>query len=459
MQRIVLVSFLSLTSLPALKAQENQGAINDNYNPVNGQYINPSNIVDAKPWLDINIAGGSFFIRNNYAYYPNTTLLNYSAFQNEPQLDNTVNKINGYADFDVRGPSASLVVGQHSFSIFTNVRGIANVTNIPGVVGKLASEEGLSWADTGTYNVNNARIKSMTWGEVGVTYGKILKAKGNNMLTGAVSVKRLLGFQSASVMIDDATVDVFNLESANLISTNAKYGYAEPDFNAGRGWGTNLGITYKKMKKDVTHYVPHSTFSGCEQINYHYKLGVSLLDVGYINFNQGAYYGSYSETTVIDEINSVEDVSDETRAIQEGNQFTALTPTAASVQFDYNVNDKVYLNGTVVQRIPMANQFGVERANLLAVSARYETKYFGVGLPISMQNYNINTTQVGLGFRIANVTIGTDNLLPIIVKHDVKAADIYFSLKYTIFKSPACKDRKRGNSGRRGSVDCPAWDF
>ncbi len=459
MHRATLTSLLTLIPMANLVAQENQGAINDNYNPINGQYINPSSIVDAKPWLDINLVGASAFVRNNYAFYPNTTLLNFSSFENEPNFDNTVGSINGYADFDVRGSSASLVVGQHSISLFTNVRGIANVSNIPGVVGKMATEGGITWADTGTYNVNNARIKSMSWGEVGVTYGKILKASGNNMLTGAISVKRLLGFQSAAVMVDDANVDVFNLESANLISTNAKYAYAEPDFNAGRGWGTNIGVTYKKMKSDVTHYVPHSRFSGCEQINYKYKIGASLLDVGYINFKNGAYHGTYSETTIIDEINSVDDVSDETQAIQEGDKFTATLPTAASVQFDYNVNDQVYLNATVVQRVPMANTFGVERANLLAVSARYERKYFGVAIPISMQSYNVTTTQVGLAFRFANITIGSDNFLPIIIKHDVKAADIYFSLKYTIFKSPACKDKKRGKSKRPSSVNCPAWNF
>ena len=443
---------------PAM-AQENQGAINDNYNPVNGQYINPSNIVDAKPWLDINIIGASAFVRNNYAFYPNTTLLNFSSFENEPSVDNTVNKINGYADFDVRGPSASLVIGQHAVSIFTNVRGMANVSNVPGVLGKMATEGGITWADTGTYDVNNVRIKSMSWGEVGVTYGKILNVKGRNMLTGAISVKRLFGFQNAGVMVDDATVDVFDLESGSLLSTNSKYSYAEPSFNAGRGWGTTIGVTFKKMKKDVTHYIPHSKFSGCEQINYKYKVGVSLLDVGYINFKEGAYYGTYTANTIIDDINSAQDVSDESQAIQEGTKFTATLPTAASIQVDYNVNDKVYLNGTVIQRVPMANTFGVERANLLAVSVRYERKFFGVGLPITMQNYDYTTTQVGLAFRFANVTIGSDNFLPIFIKHDVKAADIYFSLKYTIFKSPACKERKRNKSGRRGTVDCPAWNF
>jgi len=460
MQTKIITIILSPLFISTICAQENQGSINDNFNPVNGQYINPSNIVDAKPWLDINIIGGSGFVRNNYAYYPNTTLLNFSSFENTPPSFFTdVSNIKGYADFDIKGPSASLVIGQHAVSVFTNVRAMANVLNVPGVVGKMASEEGLSYADTGDYNVVDVRIKSMTWGEVGVTYGKILKASRNNMITGAISIKRLLGFQNAGVMIDDASINVYDLTSATLKSATSKYSYAEPDFDAGRGWGTNLGVTYKKMKSDVTHYVPHSKFSGCKQIDYKYKVGVSVLDLGYINFNQGAYYGTYNENTIINDLNSAQDVSDETQSIKEGTSFNAYLPAAASVQFDYNVNDKVFLNGTVVQRLPMANQFGVERANLLGVSARYEIKRFGIAIPITMQDYDYETTQIGLGLRFANITIGSDNLLPYFVNQDVKAADIYFSFKYTIFKSPACKEKKKGKSGRRGSVNCPAWDF
>lgn len=454
-----LATLLSTVLIAPLMAQENQGAINDNYNPVNGQYINPSNIVDAKPWLDINLIGASAFVRNNYAYYPNTILLNFDSFKEQPSFYTNRNMINGYADFDVKGPSASIVLQDHALSLFTNVRGITNISNLPGIVGRMASEGGITLADTGSYEIDNVRIKSMTWGELGLTYGKILKKQGYNMYTGAITLKRLYGFQNASVLVDDAIFDVVDTKSGILASTNSKYSYAAPDFNAGRGWGTNLGFTYKRMKDDVTHYVPHSKFSGCQQINYKYKIGVSLLDVGYITFKNNSYYGTYNENTVINDLNDAQDVSDETQAIQEGEKFTSYLPMAASVQFDYNVNDKVYLNATAVQRIPMANSFGVERANLLAVSARYEIKRFGVGLPITMQNYDYTTAQIGLAFRFANVTIGSDNFLPIIIKHDVKAADIYFSLKYTIFKSPACKEKRKNKSGRRGSVDCPAWDF
>ena len=94
---------------------------------------------------------------------------------------------------------------------------------------------------------------------------------------------------------------------------------------------------------------------------------------------------------------------------------------------------------------------------MLAVSARYETKYLGVGVPVTLHNYT--TPQIGLSFRLANLTIGSDNILPFFIKQDVNAADIYFSLKYTIFKSPACRDSKSRKSGRKGAVNCPAWDF
>lgn len=453
--------------LPSLLiAQENQGMANDNFNPVNGQFLNPTTIVDAKPWLDINLIGGSAYLRNNLAYYPNTKLLNVNSFQTDPIFKTTLNNINGYGDFDLKGPSASLVLGRHAVSVYSSVRGIINVNKVPGVLAKYATDGGLSVSDTGTYTVNNARLKSMVWGEIGVTYGKILAAQGDNMWLGAISVKRLFGMQNAGLLVDDAIARVPTVDNTTLLSTNGTYSYAEPGLNAGKGWGMNLGVTYKKMKQDVTRYVPHSTSSGCQQIDYLYKIGVSLLDVGFINFNQNAYYGSFNETTDADDLNSANDLSSEFQANQQGTKFRAWLPAAASVQADYNFNDRIYFNGTVVQKIPMANTFGVERANLLAVSARYETKYFGVGIPFSLQNYI--HPQVGLGLRFANITIGSDNVLPIFFNHkEIKSGDIYFSIKHTFYKSPQCKDkngrsskssrRKRSSRSKRNSVDCPAF--
>ena len=448
-------------------SQENQGAINDNFNPVNGQFINPSNIVDAKPWLDINFVGASVYGRNNLAYFPNTKWLNFSSLENDPIFKTDLNTINAIADFDIKGPAFSLGIGQHSVSLFSGIRGIVNVNKMPGVLAKMASDGGISYSDTGTYDINNARLKSMVWGEIGFTYGKILVASGDNMLTGAITIKRLFGFQNAAFLVDDALVRVPNLDNANLLSTNGKYSYAEPGTDAGRGWGTNIGVTYKKMKENVNGYVPHSRASNCKSVDYRYKFGASLLDIGFINFNNNAYFGNFDENTDIDDVDSFDDLNTESQSNQQGTSFRAWLPAAASVQFDYNLNDYIYFNGTVVQKVPLPNTYGVERANLLALSARFETKYFGVGLPFTLQNY-VNP-QMGFALRIANFTIGSDNVLPIFFNHnELLSADIYFSLKHTFYKSPQCKDKKSRKSGskkrkrrkgsKRNSTDCPAFN-
>ena len=437
-------------------AQENQGVVFDNYNPVNGQFINPSNIVDAKPWLDINIIGASVFAYNNMFYYPNTTIWNFDAFKSEPLFKENVSKINGYLNGLVLGPSASLIVERQSFSLYSAVRTVGNIINIPSVLGEMVTTEGLNPSDTGYHDVKNARIKTMTWGEIGFTYGRVLEATGNRMITGAVSVKRLFGFQNSTVIVKEGQLHVVTPDSAVLFSDNGTYSYAEPALNAGKGWGISLGASFKKMKGDVDRYYPNSTSSNCTSIDYQYKIGVSLIDIGYINFRNEAYFGDLDDITSIDTVDTGDDILDEAKRSAKGNRYTAPLPVAISVQGDYNINNIFYLNATIIQRIPFIKSFGVERENLLTISGRYETKYIGIGLPISVINYE--KVIVGLAFRLANLTIGTDHLLPLIIKQDINTVSIYFNLKITLYKSPQCRDKKiKGKKGRRSTTECAKW--
>jgi hypothetical protein len=453
--KIVLL-FIGLFYLSSIViAQENQGVVFDNYNPVNGQFINPSNIVDAKPWLDINIIGASAFIYNNMFYYPNTTLWNFDAFKSEPLFKENVNKINAYTNTFVLGPSVSLVVEKQSFSLFSAARVVGNVLNAPSVLGKMAATDGTDDNDTGFYDVKNARVKTMAWGEIGFTYGRILKSNGFEMITGAVSVKRLFGFQNSTVNVKEGQLHVVTPDSALLFTDNGKFSYAEPASNAGKGWGISLGATFKKMKNNVDQYYPHSTKSRCNLIDYKYKIGVSLIDLGFINYRSGAIYGDLESVTTLDTIDSGDDVLDEANRLAKGNKFTAPLPAALSVQADYNVNDKIYLNATIIQRIPFIKSFGVERENLLTVSGRYETKYIGVALPISIVNYE--KMIVGLAFRLANLTIGTDHLLPWIIKQDVNTASLYFNLKITIFNSPSCRSKNNKVKEKHRINKCATW--
>ena len=56
-------------------------------------------------------------------------------------------------------------------------------------------------------------------------------------------------------------------------------------YNKG-GSGFDLGFTYQKTLENCDSYLPHTPKSSCRYIPYKYKLGISLIDVGSVKFEQ-----------------------------------------------------------------------------------------------------------------------------------------------------------------------------
>lgn len=440
-----------------MNGQEIIGSRVDNYNPVNGQMINPASIVDAKPWIDINLIGVNVFVENNYFFYPQTTLLNFKSFNSEASTDPGTSHLSGHLNTRISGPSMSMVLGRQSFSIFTSVRAIGHANQLPYVISKTLTESGLDQEDVGLYSLENSRAKAALWGEIGVSLGSVLKAKETRMITGGVSIKYLFGIQNTSISVPEGQVGVISPDTLFIKSDGGTYAFTEPSSTAGRGLATDLGIQFKKMKENVSHYIPHSTYSYCKSINYVYKLGISLLDLGFIRFKNEAYYGSIDELRTIDTLTGTDDLLDEAKLKALGNRYLMPAPMALSIQADYNLNDKFYLNGTLIQRFPNRNTYGPERANVLTVSARYERKYFGMGLPITYYNYK--KVYLGLNLRIANLIIGTENLFPFFIKQDVYSASIYFNLKLLIHQPKPCRHKtKKVKKTDYKTHECATWD-
>ena len=291
-------------------AQENQGLVHDNFNPVNGQYINPSNIVDSKVWLDINGIGVNSYLRNNVAFFPNASWLNFESLDQDLEVKTNVHNIRAYTDLELRGPSVSVNIGKNAISLFTGARGVVNVNRLPGELAKYAVNETLEETDIGEYDFRNGRIKTMAWGEIGITFGRILSANKDNLWTAAVSVKRLYGMQQTNLLVKSAEVTVRDVDEVDLESTNGKFSFAEPALDAGRGFGLSAGINYKKMKITANGYVPHWKRTDCEQRDYLYKFGVSLLDLGLVSFRNNSFSGKFDETLDIDNISNLDELSE-----------------------------------------------------------------------------------------------------------------------------------------------------
>jgi hypothetical protein len=137
-----------------------------------------------------------------------------------------------------------------------------------------------------------------------------------------------------------------------------------------------------------------------------------------------------------------------------------MLPSALSAQADINLISNFYLYGVITYGVPWLNRLGVQRSGYIGVAPRWETKRFEASLPVSMYQYK--RPQVGLCLRLNSIIIGSDDLGAILMKKDIYGADIYVSVKYTIFKHWKCGTKpKRVNYARKVSTQapppCPAW--
>jgi hypothetical protein len=64
---------LLLLTAHQLVSQDKLGYINSEYAGISSIYSNPTNFLNSKLFIDINVVGANAFIANNLVYYPKST--------------------------------------------------------------------------------------------------------------------------------------------------------------------------------------------------------------------------------------------------------------------------------------------------------------------------------------------------------------------------------------------------
>lgn len=464
----------------ALFAQEDLGIANSNYAGVNGIRLNPSSMVDSWAYMDIHLVGSSLFADNNYVYLSKDEFsfwndVDLSTSNNttsipEPRTNESTSKKNGIVDAAVYGPSFMISHKNSAFGFHMGVRTYTNINNISPELARFMYN-GLTYTPQHGINFLNDkfRVNTMSWGEIGLSYGTIVYKQEKNMITAAGTIKKLIGLQAVSINVENVDYEVIDTTDLQVNDITAQYGFGDIGFNSGKGWGGDIGFTYKRMKEDVTNYVPHSQSNSCDHIEYNYKIGVSLIDIGAIKFtnatygglnNSSAYWGGY-DSTEVDGIEGADSlIHSYFSNVVSGSEFKSTMPMAVSIQYDQNLGKGMFINFTAVHGITGVKKMGLHRSSIIGITPRYETKRFEVAVPISV--YEFQRPHVGLAFRFNSVIIGSDNIAPFFIPSNIYGADIYFAVKYTIFKSSACKGkhkkekRKEKNFvARNESYPCP----
>jgi Family of unknown function (DUF5723) len=469
------ISFIGASLLFfSLKAQEQLGLRLDNFSGVSGISINPSSNGTAKFGWDVNLGGMGFFINNNVGFIDGASVgkaaSNAMKIGPADGLDikknpNTTLRFDFYDNLNpkyfslstqIMGPSFVInLKSGHSFGLFTGARFMASSHDLPSIFNGYEFQKKKVGE---TFTVDPFKVTGMAWREVGLNYAYRIGEDTDGSLTLGASVRSVSAYQAfyannltgtsmARISKDSLRFDGLRVEfGATMDLTNAN---RQVNTN-GSGIGFDIGATLTIPSSD-------------EDKPYDWRLGASILDMGAVTMNTNTevhrleikepYQIMAQKFNNLDPNNQSRDalerlsrdITGNPNGTLKSNTFSMGMPTAISIQADYAVIKGVFVNGLLMQNIPVGDHV-LLRDNLFAVTPRYESRWLGASLPISIVNWS--TTRVGFAARLAFLTLGTDDLGSLITNSKLTGTDFYFALKINPFKLGL----SGGGSSRRGKA-------
>jgi len=478
----LLVLLMLVLGSRALFAQEMLGIVNSSQAGITGSVINPAITVTSPFYIDVNLLAGDIFFENNYIYLAKEEYRFSRFFSKNPQYPthgtgnnmiaydyyNSKDK-NAYANMRLLGPSVAVTIGRNSFGIVTGARAVMSTRNVPYEMAKLAFEQ-MDYPLQNNINFNHTRNiynAELAWAEFGFNYSYVIKQQSTDYWVGGITIKALKGYAGGYMYGDNADYIYLDGDTLQVNNFNGEFGYSLPlNFETneymssprfrGKGVGVDIGVIYQKKKSEVES---ERVGKLCAQsyTPYHYKIGVSILDIGRIHFNKNAeklvfdnVSGSWSKMSEYS-FNTIRNLTDtlsqmfyrnKTELIQ-GNEISIALPTALSIQADVNVKNNWYVNGTLVTPMQFSKS-GLRRPTIIGLTPRYETANFEASLPISL--YDWTKPRIGMSVRFLGFFIGTEKISGFFHFRDFTGLDFYGGIKFYLRKGH-CRNKKEENCG------------
>ncbi len=447
-------------------------------------------MLGSKQWLDIQLTSSDISLQNNYIYLSKQEFVIWDIFKPGfilPSHDeeygtevrnfyryNNSNRKHIFLNLRINGPGAMLIWKDHAFGIHSAVRSVTSIRKLPYDLANFLYL-GLNYKPQQNINYQTDKrfgMTHMTWFEVGLSYAYNVYGRGFNRLDAGLSVRKLFGLTALYTIIDnmdymvldDSTMQVNNLKtdygfSLPIDYTSSSVGSVTDPLVAGGGWGFDLGVTYTRLKR--SHQLQYiNRFCEQQYEDYLYRVGIALIDIGGIKFkhrtqtyaidNRPALWENLTQFDFATVNQLMDTISyrfyGDPTATYVDEKFTLWLPSALSMQFDYHYYNNWYINGALIFPFQLS-KVSLARPALLALTPRYESRWFDASLPISL--YNWYQLRMGLAFRFYFLTIGTEKLGSFLGFSNFNGMDLYFSIKIPLEKG-VCRKRSSGT--------CPAYD-
>ncbi len=270
------------------------------------------------------------------------------------------------------------------------------------------------------------------WLEADLSYSQVLAETDNSKLTGGITLQIMKGISGVFVK----TNKISYLEQKNSTDTSytftngsGSYGYSDnydgadgiKDFlkQTRTSIGLSMGIEYRVYNAEMNA-------GDNNNLNYDWKIGVSIMDIGNNSFKASQY-----STQFIDPNAAITDASAEAklsgskdiRAFRDSlatifNQtsalngnFTVSNPARLTINIDKNLGNHLYVNGELninFNALSSYTKLYTRELNLVTVTPRWETAGLGAYLPVQ---YNTQGQfWVGAALKLGPLVVGFHNL-------------------------------------------------
>ena len=454
---------LGLLWLGGLKAQQNfLGYHSSRYAGVSGIYGNPTAIVDAPFFLDINLFSTDFNLSNNYLRWDRQLFRlgagpwadssynnRFQDFRRDYLRERDRSQARFHQSFLVQGPSVALRLGKHSFALSTALRQQWYMDNLDRRMADFILEE---LRDPSQWNIlfENKRFNTLmaAWSELAFTYGREVYSQGPHRIQAAVQPKFALAAASAYFYADQLDLIFRNNDTLDVQISDIRFGYsnnlrdsqllqrplARNIFNRG-SLALDLGLAYEWRPDEGEEASQGHT-------PYKARVALGLHDLGFLRFDRGNFGGNFAGTAQSWDLNNIDVQGIESfgRLMQDSFNMTSnrdpyrlRLPTSFSLQVDYRVWKAFYVQFSGLLAFSQNDApLRLHALNQFSLCPRFEHRWFDVALPLSLDGYG--NFRSGLSARLGPLFLGSANLLNFISGRYVHGLQGFMGLKIPIYR-------------------------
>lgn len=241
------------------------------------------------------------------------------------------------------------------------------------------------------------------WLEADLNYSQVLFENSNSKLSGGVTLQIMKGLSGAYVKLNKISY----LESKSATDTSFSFTNGSASYGYGAGYDESsfqdaykTAVTTLGLSLGVEYMTYNNEMSVNNNLNYDWKIGLSIMDLGANSFKpsptSGQFYGpnvAVADADVDRKLSgssNMKDFRDSLSTLFSNNStltdnFTISTPTRLIINIDKNLGSHFYVNGDISLNFFSTSSYTklhTRELNLLTITPRWETIGWGVYLPI-----------------------------------------------------------------------------